>query len=66
MKLEAISRNKNGDYYFIYKIPVKRGIRGKNKAIVDELIIVGMNKDRVREYCEKQGIDIERICERTR
>ena len=54
-----ISKNKNGDYYFGYKVKVQRGIRGKTKAIVDELLIVGMPADKAIEHAKKEGIKIE-------
>ena len=41
--LICINRNANGDYYFIYSVPqVTRGIRGKSKGHVDEVLIVGI------------------------
>lgn len=39
-----ISRNKDGNYYVGIKVKVQRGIRGKTKGKVDELLIVGLNK----------------------
>ena len=54
-----ISKNKNGDYYFGFKVKVQRGIKGKTKSKVDELIIVGMPKEKVADFCKKEGIKIE-------
>lgn len=54
-----ISKNKNGDYYFGFKVKVQRGIRGKTKSIVDELIIVGMPKEKATDFCKKEGIRLE-------
>lgn len=58
-KLAFVSQNKNGDYYVGYKIPVTRGIRGKTKGTVDELIIVGMNKSKFEEFKEKHKDDFK-------
>ena len=49
--LLAINRNANGDYYFLYSVPqVKRGIRGKSKAQVDEVLIIGVPKAKLVNY----------------
>lgn len=39
-----ISKNKDGNYYVGIKVKVQRGIRGKTKGKVDELLIIGLNK----------------------
>lgn len=58
-ELITISIQENGAY-FIYKIPnVKRGIRGKNKGNVNELIIVGVPIDKLEQYCKKENITLE-------
>lgn len=57
MKLEFISKNKDGNYYIGYRVPVKRGIRGKEDT-VDELVIIGMPKDRMEAFCQKHGIEV--------
>ena len=56
-KIEFVSRNKDGNYYVGFRVPVKRGIRGKTKAVVDELIIVGMHKDKFKDFCKKNNIE---------
>lgn len=56
-KIEFISRNKDGNYYIGFKVPVKRGIRGKTKAVVEELIIVGMHKDKFKDFCKNNNIE---------
>lgn len=49
--LEAINRNENGDYYFIFKLPkVARGMHGKTKGHVDELLIVGVPQAKLEDY----------------
>lgn len=59
MELVQISINPTGAY-ITYKIPVQRGIRGKTKSKVDELLIVGISlkNDRFHNYCIKEGIYI--------
>ena len=58
MNLKFISKNKDGNYYIGYTIPVKRGIKGKTKAVVEELIIIGMNKNKFNDFCIKHNIKI--------
>lgn len=58
-ELAFISKNKDGNYYFGFKVKVQRGIRGKTKSKVDELIIVGMPKEKVADFCKKEGIRLE-------
>ena len=49
--LEEINRNQNGDYYIIFRLPkVKRGIRGKSKGQVDELLIVGVPQKKIDAF----------------
>lgn len=58
--LDAINRNQNGDYYIIFRLPkVARGMHGKSKGHVDELLIVGVPKAKIdmflRNYYTKEG-----------
>lgn len=49
--LLAINRNENGDYYFLYSVPeVQRGIKGKNRSKVNEVLIVGVPKANLIKY----------------
>ena len=49
--LDSINRNQNGDYYIIFRLPkVARGMHGKNKGHVDELLIVGVNQKYIDSY----------------
>lgn len=49
--LEEINRNKNGDYYIIFKLPaVARGMHGKSKGHVDELLIVGVPQKHIDSF----------------
>ena len=51
--LDAINRNENGDYYFIFKVPnVARGMHGKTKGHVDELLIVGVPQKKLESFIE--------------
>ena len=63
MDIQWISRNENGDFYVCYKTPVQRGIRGKTKAIVDEVLIIGINKYDFKAFCKKHQIDYEKCME---
>lgn len=49
LEVVGISRNKDGNYYIGLKVKVQRGIKGKTKSKVDELLIIGLNK----KYFEK-------------
>lgn len=53
-----ISKNKDGNYYIGFKTKVKRGIHGK-EVHANELIIVGMNKNKFQEFCEKHNIEVD-------
>ena len=49
--LEEINRNKNGDYYIIFRLPhVARGMHGKSKGHVDELLIVDVPQDKLDAF----------------
>ena len=49
--LDSINRNKNGDYYIIFRLPkVPRGMHGKSKGHVDELLIVGVPQDKLDAF----------------
>lgn len=57
--LDKIAIQKNGAY-FLYRVPkVARGMHGKTKGHVDELLIVGVPAKHFRNFCEKEGIKIE-------
>lgn len=58
MKLVQISPNEHG-CYFVYQVEVQRGIRGKNKGKVKELLIVGVPKNQLNSYCKREGVRIE-------
>ena len=54
-----ISENEDGNFYIGYKIKVQRGIKGKTRSKVDELIIVGMNRERFMNWLEQNNMRIE-------
>ena len=56
MKIKFISKNKDGNYYIGYTIPVQRGM-GHQK--VEELIIIGMHKDEFPRFCKEHNIIIK-------
>ena len=56
--LEEVNPNDSG-VYFVYRIPnVKRGIRGKTKGHVDELLVVGIPWPKVDKYLKRYGLVI--------
>lgn len=59
--LLCINRNQNGDYYFLYLVPkVKRGMHGKTKGHVDEVLIVGIPQSQLINYL--RGELTEKTC----
>ena len=61
--LICINRNANGDYYFIYSVPqVTRGMHGKNKSHVDEVLIVGIPQSQLVNYLRQELVK-DKICE---
>lgn len=57
--LVFVSENKDGNFYFGYRVNVQRGIKGKTRSKVDELIIVGMPREKALEKIKKEGIRLE-------
>lgn len=56
-ELIQVSIQPNG-VYFIEKIRVLRGIRGKTRGKVDEVIITGIPSRKVQQYCLNQKLTI--------
>lgn len=54
MELVQLGLQKSGAY-FTYKLPVQRGIRGKSKGKVDELMIIGIPYKNMERYCEQHN-----------
>ncbi len=54
-----ISENKDGNFYIGYKVKVQRGIKGKTRSKVDELVIVGMNRERFMNWLEQNNMEIK-------
>ena len=63
MDIQWISMNANGDFYVGYKVKVQRGIRGKTKSKVDEVLIVGVPKNDFKDFCLKNDLDYDVIME---
>ena len=55
---ESIVDNVVVGMYFIYKIPVKRGIRGKTKGKVDEIIVYGIPIKKLPQFVQKHEDEI--------
>lgn len=53
-----ISENEDGNFYIGYKVKVQRGIKGKTRSKVDELIIVGMNREKFMNWLEQNNMEI--------
>lgn len=61
MNIKFVSTNTNGDFYVGYLKKVLRGIRGKKneKQYVDEVLIVGIPKSKMQEFCIKHNLVVE-------
>ena len=60
MRIKFISANSNGDFYVGHICKVTRGISGgnKEKKIVEEVLIVGIPKARMHEWCLKHNVKV--------
>lgn len=56
--LVFIERNKDGNWYVGFRVKVQRGIKGKTKSKVDEIIIVGINNDYFDQFCCAMGLKV--------
>lgn len=61
MRLVQFSLNEKDSAYFIYSLPVKRGIRGKTKGKVNEVLIIGVPEKQLDSYCYKHNLMISNI-----
>ncbi len=60
--LDSINRNQNGDYYIIFKVPnVVRGMHGKTKGHVDEVLIIGVPQAKIDSFL-RAHYESERGC----
>ena len=57
-KLIKVAVNDKGAY-FIYEITVQRGIKGKTKSKVKELLIHEVPLSDLDNFCKKEGLRIE-------
>ena len=56
--LLEINRNKDGNYYFIYRVEAPRSINPGAKRKADEILIVGVPQNKLCSYlnaCAKGG-----------
>lgn len=59
--LEEVCPNDCG-VYLIFRVPnVQRGIKGKSRSKVDELLIVGIPWSKSEKILSKYGIRIEKV-----
>ena len=63
MDIKWISKNDNGDYYVGYTVSVTRGIRGKTKGKVDEVLIIGIPRKEMESFCKKHNINYRGVLE---
>lgn len=62
MKVRFMSTNENGDFYVGYLMEnVARGLHGKTKGHVDELLIIGIPRKRFKDWLKKHLDDMEFI-----
>lgn len=60
-EIAFISQNQDGNWYIGYKVKVQRGIKGKTKSKVDELLIVGIPESKFDEFCKREGLRVEKV-----
>lgn len=60
--VEFISHPKENVWYVGYKVKVKRGIRGKAKGFVNEVLIVGMNSQKFYAWANRHHIIVKCDC----
>ena len=58
MEIVFISQNQDGNYYVGYRVPVQRGIKGKTRSKVNELLIMGIPKSKMPDFCKKHNIEL--------
>lgn len=58
--LEYVNPTDHG-VYLLFKIKVQRGIKGKSKSKVDELLIVGVPWSKVDKVLAKYGLRVEKL-----
>lgn len=57
--LIGISINKDGNFYFLFQVPQHTwAIGGKNRKKADELLIVGVPRDKAIKFGEEHGVKI--------
>lgn len=59
-EIAFISQNQDGNWYIGYKVKVQRGIKGKTKSKVDELLIVGIPESKFDDFCKREGLHVEK------
>ena len=59
MEIKFISLNANGDFYVGYVTKVLRGIKGKTRKLVDEVLIVGIPQAKMNEFCIQHNLVVE-------
>ena len=57
--LIGISMNKDGNFYFLFQLPKHKWRISNNKKEANELIIVGVHKNKALEFAKKCGVEIK-------
>lgn len=60
MDILFIAENKDGNYYITFGIPAKRSINPKADRKAQEIIILGVPKEKMSDFCAKIGIKWEK------
>ena len=57
--LKLIQLSVDGSHtYIMYQVPVNRGIRGKTRGKVNEVLIIGLNTKHLHRFCVNHDIFI--------
>lgn len=60
MDVLFISQNKDGNYYIGFGIPAKRNINPKADRKAQEVIILGVPKEKMTQFCADNDIKWEK------
>ena len=51
IRVSLRSTEKGINAYFVYRLPVQRGIKGKTRSKVNEILAVGVPASQLQRYC---------------
>lgn len=58
IRVSLRSTEKGINAYFVYRLPVQRGIRGKTRSKVNEILAFGVPASMLQEWCNKHHYTI--------